>query len=444
MPIKIQCSGCSKTLRAKDALAGKRVKCPACQTVLDIPESPSPPAPPTGQAEAQDIETLAGREARLDAADEALHESLLNALDENHLEKVASILRGFNLWMVAAPGSDEFQPLVANLDALDALVVFTSQDFAQQFAAAAPELAQPDGSLSSFAVDGPNVFAQLQGDLGLLVNPETDTAQLLDAQSVKAIQAHLSDPMLVRHTVEVQVPSPEERDAQGDPKAVALRKKVLARLNTQRFYPAEWMPLPDLGRELRPQVEIASRLLALAGVFAWASAPPDAVPSSQMKTFIKRSKLGRWLTESEREILSLPRASANTDFAGMVGWRLENMWPLAWVLGYDRQPKVGTSQIDQDVIHSMLFDFIGGFDASIDSLLEASDVRSSGSVISLEDYFYCAHNAVRSAQFGSSDKPAVPADFDPIGDGGVVHERRHALTWCLSPGIEWDETDLST
>jgi len=397
-----------------------------------------------GRAEVRDVETHSVREARLDAADEALHESLLHALDENRLEEAASILRGFNLWMVSAPGTDEYQPLVANLEELDALVVFTSQDFVQQFAAAAPEVAQPDGSISSFAVDGPNVFAQLQGDIGLLVNPETDNALLLDADCVKAIQARLSDPMLARPTVEVPVPSPEERDAQGDPKAVALRREVLSELNSMGFYPAEWMPLADLGRQLRQQAEIAGRLLALAGVFAWAAAPPDAVPGSQLQAFLKRSKLGRWVTESEREVLSLPRPRANAEFAGMVGWRLENMWPLAWVLGYDRQPEVGTSQIDQNVIHSMLFDFIGGFDASIDSLLEASNVRSSAAVNSLEDYFYCAHNAVRSAQFGDSDRPAVPAGFDPVGDGGVVHERRHAFTWCLSPGIEWDATDLST
>ncbi len=444
MPIEIQCSGCSKTLKAKDSLAGKRVKCPACHTVLEIPQSSSPPAAAASREEVQEIEPLSGREASLDAAGEALHASLLRALDESRLEDAASILRGFNLWMVSAPGSDEYEPLIANLDELDALVVFTSQDFVREFAAATPELAEPDGSIGSFAVDGPNVFAQLQGEIGLLVNPESDNALLLDAECVEAIQAHLSDPMLLRPTVEVPAATPEQRDAQGDPEAVALRRKVMSTLHSMGFYPAEWLPLADLGRELRPQEEIAGRLLALAGVFAWASAPPDVVSGSQLSAFLKRSKLGRWVTESEREILALPRPRANAEFAGMVGWRLENMWPLAWVLGYERQPEVGTPQIDEDVIHSMLFDFIGGFDASVDSLLEASKVRSSTSVNALEDYFYGAHNAVRSAQFGSSDKPTVPAGFDPIADGGVIHERRHALTWCLSPGIEWDETDLST
>jgi hypothetical protein len=31
-----------------------------------------------------------------------------------------------------------------------------------------------------------------------------------------------------------------------------------------------------------------------------------------------------------------------------------------------------------------------------------------------------------------------------VGEGGVVHEHRHALTWVLSPGTLWEDTDLST
>ena len=35
----------------------------------------------------------------------------------------------------------------------------------------------------------------------------------------------------------------------------------------------------------------------------------------------------------------------------------------------------------------------------------------------LEDVFYCAHNAVRSAQTGSTT--SVPKDFHPVRDGGA-------------------------
>ena len=37
MPIEISCNSCSKRLRVPDNAAGKRVKCPGCQTVLSVP-----------------------------------------------------------------------------------------------------------------------------------------------------------------------------------------------------------------------------------------------------------------------------------------------------------------------------------------------------------------------------------------------------------------------
>ena len=37
MPIQVNCSKCGKGLKAPDALAGKKAKCPACGAVVDIP-----------------------------------------------------------------------------------------------------------------------------------------------------------------------------------------------------------------------------------------------------------------------------------------------------------------------------------------------------------------------------------------------------------------------
>ena len=38
MPISITCQ-CGKKLKVRDTLAGKKVKCPACQHLLAVPES---------------------------------------------------------------------------------------------------------------------------------------------------------------------------------------------------------------------------------------------------------------------------------------------------------------------------------------------------------------------------------------------------------------------
>jgi hypothetical protein len=89
----------------------------------------------------------------------------------------------------------------------------------------------------------------------------------------------------------------------------------------------------------------------------------------------------------------------------------------------------------------MLLEFMPGLNKSVADLVANANVQNAANVIELHDYFCCAHNAVRSAQLGGL---TVPEDFSPVADGGTVHERRHSLTWCLSPGVEWDDADLST
>jgi hypothetical protein len=45
MPIEFACSNCGKRLRVKDAAAGKRVRCPGCETLLRVPGGAAAPAP---------------------------------------------------------------------------------------------------------------------------------------------------------------------------------------------------------------------------------------------------------------------------------------------------------------------------------------------------------------------------------------------------------------
>ncbi len=59
MAIRIQCPGCDKTLKARDELAGKRLKCPGCGAAVVVPElvmaAAQPPVPPISSARAEDL-----------------------------------------------------------------------------------------------------------------------------------------------------------------------------------------------------------------------------------------------------------------------------------------------------------------------------------------------------------------------------------------------------
>jgi predicted RNA-binding Zn-ribbon protein involved in translation (DUF1610 family) len=71
MPITLTCEACGKLLRAPDTAVGKRVRCPSCQNVLDVPAGA--PGPET-YALARDSYTespRAGTGANADGGDEA-------------------------------------------------------------------------------------------------------------------------------------------------------------------------------------------------------------------------------------------------------------------------------------------------------------------------------------------------------------------------------------
>ncbi len=223
------------------------------------------------------------------------------------------------------------------------------------------------------------------------------------------------------------------------PGVAPVRRANLERLAALGFTVALGLPF-DTGRAKRPLDEIARRLMALDALFTWVSANEENAAAARVRAYAERNGLVDAMTDDEREIFALDRAIAHRDHVSAIGWRLENMWPLAWVLGFSEEPPLDQGMIGEPTIRA-IGRFLPSLDGSSSELLARCAPRPDAEVDALEDLFYCAHNAVRSAQLGDD---TVPPGFHPVADGGVVHERRHALTWTLSPGVAWDETDLST
>lgn len=222
----------------------------------------------------------------------------------------------------------------------------------------------------------------------------------------------------------------------------AIRKSNLEQLKRDGFRPAEWLPIERelVGKQLRAPVEVASRLMALDAVFTWVAFTEEGVPDIRVQGYIIRNNLFQWMTEEEQLIVQLSRKLAQEEYLNLVGWKLENMWPLAWVLGFEVTPTY-EGQIQDSVSNSMIYEFMPGLGADVREWVGNLQPRPLEQVLALEDLFYCAHNAVRSAQLGSA---TVPEGFHPMFDGGAVQERRHSLSWCVSPNATWHETDLST
>jgi len=222
-----------------------------------------------------------------------------------------------------------------------------------------------------------------------------------------------------------------------------FRSEILPMLEEQGFRVAASLPtIKDL--ELRPIGEVATRFGAIRALSLWVCTDEDVAPSAKVAKWMEEHDGAEALTESEREILALDRADAHEQFVNDIGWKFEGAFSLAWILGFGDEGELGTDgeMIDQDRISKMFFEFAPRFDDDFDEWLRKQTVRDEETIVGFEDLLYCVHNAGRSAMLGNAD--CCPDWWHPVISTGVIQERRKGLTWALTPGCKWDDTDVST
>ncbi|WP_251007439.1 DUF4272 domain-containing protein [Tenacibaculum dicentrarchi] len=216
-----------------------------------------------------------------------------------------------------------------------------------------------------------------------------------------------------------------------------LRLENISICLKEGFKPSSSLPT-EFDRKLRPKIEIAQRLNAIKALVLWLMIPIENLENEKILTFIEKNNLKDFMNEEEKEILNKSRDDEEARNA--IGWKFENAWSLAWYFGY-KEPEYTGQMMSGEQMQEILSDFSCPIDESIEEWIKNKETVLESELMRKEDLFYCLHNAVRSAQMGGK---TVPNGFDPIGNGGVIHERRHSLTWMLSENISWEETDLST
>jgi hypothetical protein len=219
--------------------------------------------------------------------------------------------------------------------------------------------------------------------------------------------------------------------------AKQLQAKVFKEVRARGFRPANTLPLPDLERSVRPAEEIAARLLALHALYSWVGRRANDAPTAGLKKFIERNELRDRLTGAEAAMLDMPRPAARKVHIASMHVRLESMSSLAWVLGFEVEPQCAFAETPFRV---MIDDFLPGHAGTISEFLTDCTPRPAADVIAVEYRVRCAHNAVRLAQTGLKTAPTF---FRMPIHLAAIEGRHRGLAWCLSPGVDWDETDLA-
>lgn len=219
------------------------------------------------------------------------------------------------------------------------------------------------------------------------------------------------------------------------------RQAILKVLGEQGFSVSPSLPVKKTF-ELRPAEEIGRRLWAIKAVVLWVSFEEQDLASEKVELYVKSNGLLRYMSKKEAAIYKTPRAEANKTHLPDIGWSMEGAWSLAWISGYKPAPDHAGLMIDDEHIKTIFYEFIPPITAGFVEWLAGKTIARFEDIVFMEDIFYCVHNAARSAVIGRKD--TVPAAFHPIVNGGVIQERRKALTWALSAGCDWDDTDVST
>ena len=219
------------------------------------------------------------------------------------------------------------------------------------------------------------------------------------------------------------------------------RRAILKVLGEQGFSVSPSLPVKK-SFDLRPAEEIGRRLWAIKAVVLWVSFEEQDLASEKVVLYVKSNGLLRYMSKKETAIFETPRAEANKAHVSDIGWSMEGAWGLAWILGYKPAPDHSGFMIDDEHIKTIFYDFIPPITAGFADWLAGKTIIPFEDIVFMEDIFYCVHNAARSAVIGRKD--TVPAAFHPIVNGSVIQERRKALTWALSAGFGWDDTDVST
>jgi hypothetical protein len=108
------------------------------------------------------------------------------------------------------------------------------------------------------------------------------------------------------------------------------------------------------------------------------------------------------MTRSERAIFKQARVAANRRHVDAIGWRLENMRVGARLCEEATRRRPAGGHTDRPFHPPQA---PSGLEKTVDDLLERARPRSEHDVRQLEDLFYCAHNAARSAQRGGKTVP---------------------------------------
>ncbi len=122
----------------------------------------------------------------------SLLDSIQEAVAEREAKKLKSLIESHEFIVLSTASEDGDEPegaFTAQIEEMEALVVFSSEEIAEGFVESSSDLFGDDEEVEGILVAGPALLEFLPVDFAVLLDPETDNAVILEPKLIEEIKA---------------------------------------------------------------------------------------------------------------------------------------------------------------------------------------------------------------------------------------------------------------
>jgi Domain of unknown function (DUF4272) len=197
-------------------------------------------------------------------------------------------------------------------------------------------------------------------------------------------------------------------------------------IKSQGYRVNDWLPILD-DSNIRPLEEIKGRISIMNAVINIAF----EAPTHEIKNWIIKQKLTKYLSESEQLIIHKPNDHLNNFEINSMMWYLESLWALMWVV------EMIETLDAKDPVGDNMAQLLPNLEQEEDNqkINQVSKLRTELEITTMLDYYYrlhwyCVDNRINGVKSKLTE--------------GVIYERRKALEWVYNRDSQWDNVEMST
>ncbi len=186
----------------------------------------------------------------------------------------------------------------------------------------------------------------------------------------------------------------------------------------------QWLPILS-DPKIRSLEDIKGRISIMNAVINIAF----EAPTHEIKNWIIKHKLTKYLSEFEQLIIDKPNDHLNNFELNSVMWYMESLWALMWCV------KMIEALEANKAVGDNMAELLPNLEEQNDNskIDKVQGLRSEIEIYTMLDYYYRLHWYVTDSRINGVKTKLIE---------GVVHERRKALEWVFDRGCQWDNVNM--